>query len=54
LWCVHVHTGEVAQTVLSYCKSFSKPTPIQAQSWPALLMGGDGICIAKVRGGAGA
>jgi len=37
--------------MVKYCEKFPQPTPIQAQAWPALLMGRDVVGIAKTGSG---
>mmetsp|Transcript_17553 Transcript_17553/g.34274 ORF Transcript_17553/g.34274 Transcript_17553/m.34274 type:complete len:616 (+) Transcript_17553:30-1877(+) len=37
--------------LVKFCDKFEKPSPIQAQAWPALLMGRDVIGIAKTGSG---
>jgi len=40
-----------SKELLSYCKDFKKPTPIQAQCWPVLVAGRDIVAIAETGSG---
>lgn len=40
-----------AEDLLSYCKSFDKPTPIQAQVWPIARAGHDMVGLAETGSG---